>query len=148
MAIPKFLMKKGEVTIDIFTTYGIRVEDFPYLPLKTQPKNIVTRKYLDQDGDYEYVPTTLYYEPQKFTITFVYKGATNAADTNIKNFLDYLRGAEISMYSEHAKVGRQKCRLESISETPFLYRAKKDVVHIALTFKCNDPSTNITLSLA
>jgi len=146
MAIPKVLIKKGTTTQDIFATYGLKVTKFPYI-LRPEAKNIATRSYYDQDGDYEYIPATLKYKALEFNVTFAYKGALNGADTYVKNFFDFIMGAEISIYSEHAKVGRQKCRVVSNTNDPKFFRAKKDVVEFDITFKTNDPNTNITLTL-
>ena len=147
MAIPRTLIKKGTTTIDLFTTYGFMVEDFPFLPIKAKPKNIYERSYYDQDGNYTYIPATLKYEPQVFDLTFVYKGSKNGADTALPNFINYIIGTEFTIYNEHAKVGRAKCHIENINEKPKFYRWDKDVIAVTMTIKCNDPVTNTTLTL-
>lgn len=146
MAIPKFLIKKGEVITDVYAQWGIVVIDFPYLMINAKPKNIATKTYFDEQGDYEYIPDEITYHPQEFTIKFAYKGAKNAANAAIASFLNYIVG-EISLYSEFAKIGRQKCRVIQIEDGSKLFRANKDVAEFSVRFKSNDPVNNITLSL-
>jgi len=145
--IPRVLIKKGTDAVkDIFTTYGLRTSKYPYI-LKPVQKNVATRKYYDQDGDYEYIPATPKYEALEFVIGFAYKGAANGADTYIKNFLDYIVGSEITIYSEFTKTGRAKCRVVTdITDSKF-FRAGKDIVELDITFKTNDPNTNTALTL-
>jgi len=146
---PRFLIKKSSTTSDIYTAYGLRVVKFPYLPINSKPKNIAKRTYYDQTGDYLHFPTTITYEGIEFTVRFAYKGAKDAANTNITNFITYISGVEISIYSEYLKVGRQRVRVIEINNDPAFYRdSKKDVVEFDITFKTEDPNTNITLTLA
>lgn len=147
MATPKFLIKKGEIVTDVQAQWGIVVTDFPFLSINTKPKNIATRSYYDENGDYEYIPEVITYEPQEFTIKFAYKGAKDSAGTAIGSFINYI-SAEISLYSEHAGIGRQSCRIVSIDEPDRFYRtATKDVLSFSIRFKSNDPVTNVILSL-
>ena len=145
MAIPAFKIKKVSTTTDIFTTYAMRVVEFPFI-ISGKPKNIASRTYFDETGDYEYIPSTIYYESVEFVVKFAYKGAKDAANTAIANFLAYLAGAELTLYSAHLGVGRQKCRVSDAVEPIKFYRdGKKDITEFSVKFKCNDPNTNITL---
>lgn len=147
MAAPKFLIKKGDTTTDVYAQWGIVVTNFPYLTINAKPKNIASTKYFDQNGDYEYIPATITYEPQEFVVNFAYKGTKDAANTVIPAFISYI-SAEISLYSEHAKIGRQKCRIMEIQQDTKLFRTEtKDVVEFSIRFKSNDPITNVILSL-
>lgn len=147
MAIPKFLIKKGETITDVYAQWGIVVVNFPLLMIKAKPKNIATSKYYDKNGDYEYVPEVITYESQEFTIKFAYKGDVNTYGINVPSFINYI-SAEISLYSEYAGIGRQKCRIMEISEPSIFYRtATKDKIEFSIRFKCNDPVTNVILSL-
>ena len=145
--IPKVLIKKGITTTDIFATYEMRVVDFPTI-IYGKPKNIATRTYFDQNGDYEHIPATLYYESAEFTIRFAYKGAKDSANAKIATFLAYLSGAELTIYSEFVKLGRQKCRVSDAVEPIRFYRdGKKDLQEFSVKFKTNDPNTNVTLTI-
>lgn len=146
--IPKVLIKKGEVTKDIYVDYGLRVTSFPFLLLNAKPKNIATRKYPDQDGDYVYIPAVVRYEPQDFTVRFAYKGEKDSAGLNIAAFIAYISGAEITIYSEFVKVGRQRCRVMEISDDAKLNRTGvKDIVEFEITFRSEDPVNNVTLTI-
>jgi hypothetical protein len=146
MTIPKFLIKKGDVVTDIYAQWGIVVTSFPYLMINARPKNIASTKYYDQNGDYEYIPSVITYEPVEFTVGFAYKGAKDEANIKIPNFIEYISG-EISLYSEYAKIGRQKCRVVEIESDIFFRSNVSDVVSFTVKFKTNDPITNVILSL-
>lgn len=145
--IPKVLIKKGEVTKDIFTEYGLRVTAFPYLLLNAKPKNIATRTYYDQNGSYVYIPPTVKYEGQDFKVSFVYKGAKDSAGLNVSAFIAFISGAEISIYSEFVKVGRQRCRVMEIADGNLNRYDKKDILSLDITFRTEDPVSNITLTI-
>ena len=146
--IPKVLIKKGSTVTDIYATYSMMVVDFPFV-IQGKPKNIASRSYYDQNGDYEFIPSTIYYEPTEFTIRFAYKGSKQTAQGKINTFLTYISGAELSIYSEFIKLGRQKCRVSDEPEVVRFYSdGNKDLVEFTVKFKCNDPNTNITLALA
>jgi hypothetical protein len=147
MALPKFLIKKGDTTTDVYAQWSIVVTSFPYLTINAKPKNIASVKYYDQNGDYEYIPATITYESQEFLVSFAYKGIKDAANMVIPAFISYI-SAEISLYYEYAKIGRQKCRIVEILPDPKLFRTgAKDMVEFSIRFKTNDPITNVILSL-
>lgn len=144
--IPNVLIKKASTTTNIYTTYEMRVVEFPTI-IYGKPKNIASRSYFDQTGDYEYIPSTIYYESVEFSIKFAYKGTKDTAHTKIATFLAYLSGAELTIYSAFLGVGRQKCRVSDAVEPIKFYRdGKKDLVEFSVKFKCNDPNTNVTLT--
>jgi hypothetical protein len=76
----------------------------------------------------------------------------NKANYYVKGFLDYLtgrdgKGAELMVYDTYTKIGRQHVRFVSVSDDVFYRReGEMDVVTFSVTFKVNDPVTDITLS--
>lgn len=145
--IPKVLVKKGLVTKDILAEYGIAVTHFPFI-IGGKPKNIATRKYYDEDGDYVFIPETIKYDGIDFSVKFAYKGAFETAGGNIANFMAFISGAEISIYAEHLQIGRQRVRVaEPVEASKFYRTAKKDVIEFEVKFRTEDPMTNISLSV-
>jgi hypothetical protein len=66
--------------------------------------------------------------------------------------LDYLTGrdgdgAEFMVYDTYTKIGRQHMRFVSVGEDIFHREIESgDVIVFSVTFKVNDPVTDITLS--
>ena len=139
-----------EMAIDT-THWGMvaRVNPFPILPT---PKEVYRNEWLDEDGDDEYIPDELKISSYEIEVEFVYKGELNTAHTQIKGFLDYLTGrggtgAELMVYDTYTKIGRQSVRYVN-AEPDIFWRQEEggDVVVFVVTFKVNDPTTEITLS--
>jgi hypothetical protein len=131
------------------TQWGCYVTGSPYIPTATKPKNIVSQSWYDENGDDEYIPEVLYYEPIEATLNFVYKGTVAEAKTQITAFISYLRSGEFSFYDEFYKVGRQKSRLLDFSdEAMWLYddiEAQTGIAQFSIRVKINDPVTDVVL---
>lgn len=157
MAYKGILFKKGSLAaIDTAIQWGIYVEDSPYIPIPQQAKNILSQKWFDQQGDDEFIPEVIYYEPIEATIKFLYKGYVSDAKINIKSFIDYITGTIFSFYDKYSMIGRQNCRLLKFSDSAHLeYTGKEEVINgifqqpciakFEITIKINDPVNNITL---
>jgi hypothetical protein len=146
MSTPKTLIKKGDLIIDTLAEYGIFAIDFPVLLINARPKNIATISYYDEDGDYEFIPNKVKFEPQTFVVKFGYMG--DNFGNNISSFIDFISNSYFTIYNSHAKTGRQKCRVLEISEpTLFFKNEDKEVVEFSVQIKSNDPINNITLSI-
>ena len=129
--------------------WGGNVTDSPYIPVATTPKNITSQSWYDENGDDEYIPEELFYEPVEATLNFVYKGTVAEAKTQIKAFISYLRSGEFSFYDEFYKVGRQKSRLLDFSdEAKWSYDdaySQTGIAQFSIRVKINDPVTDIVL---
>lgn len=142
----RLLIKKDTVIKDTLADYGIYVKHVPFI-LFPKLKEPYSHSWYDEDGDDEYIPTTPRYESYNMTIDFVYKGAVNTANSNIKSFLEFLVGGYLTIYDEYTGIGRQKIRYVEVGDDASLYRRGNDVVEFNVTFKVNDPNTQVTLAL-
>lgn len=144
-------MKDDASVVDTFDRWGIVCKSFPF-KLYGEAKELPKYDWKDEDGDDEYVPDELPIAAYEVEVEFVYKGEVNTANTNVKDFLDYLTGrdgtgAELAVYDTYTMIGRQKVRFVSVDEDVF-YRQEGgcDVVVFSVTFKVNDPVTDIILA--
>lgn len=144
-------MRDDALVVDTFDNWGIVCKDFPF-KLYGEAKELPSHDWKDEHGDDEYVPRELKIASYEVEVEFAYKGEMNTANANIKGFLDYLTGrggtgAELKVYDTYTRIGRQHVRYVSVDEDVF-YRQEDggDVVVFVVTFKINDPVTEITLS--
>lgn len=147
MAIPKTIIRKNNVTIDLQASWGIVCTNFPFI-VGAKVKNVAEENYFDETGSYIFFPETPYHEAIEFNVRFAYKGAKDSANANISAFINYISGTEIAIYNEFMGMGRQRCWVTESSFSDRFYRDKnKDIVEFEIKFKCNDPMTNIILAV-
>ena len=144
-------MKSDALVVDTLDNWGIVCKEFPF-KLYGEAKELPSHDWKDEDGDDEYIPSELPIASYEVEVEFAYKGVMDSANANIKGFLDYLTGrdgsgVELMVYDTYTKIGRRSVRFVSVSEDVF-YRQEEggDVVVFSVTFKMNDPVTDITLS--
>lgn len=144
-------MKSDALVVDTLDNWGIVCKEFPF-KLYGEAKELPSHDWKDEDGDDEYIPSELPIASYEVEVEFAYKGVMDSANANIKGFLDYLTGrdgsgAELMVYDTYTKIGRQNVRFVSVGDDVF-YRQEEggDVVVFSVTFKVNDPVTDITLS--
>lgn len=162
------IQKAGGSVIDTFTQWGIVCCSVPFKAGGTT-KKLPVRTWYDEHGDDTYIPRQLKMEAYDAEFEMAYKGLELAtqpfnlshAFVQINAFLEWLsgndgaggNGAEISIYSPYAGIGRQGCYLSKISdESPHLQVAQErgnvyneTIVTFKVTFRVTDPVTNITL---
>ena len=143
------LFQVGEGAVCNSTDWGCYVMESPYIPVATKPKNISSQSWFDENGDDEYIPEVLFYEPVEATINFVFKGKVADAKTKITALISYLRDGEFKFYDEYYNIGRQRVRLLDFSDdAQFKYSdisKGEGVATFSVVFKINDPVTDITL---
>lgn len=146
-------MKDDAPVVDTFDNWGIVCKDFPF-KLYGEAKELSSHDWHDEDGDDEYIPSELKIASYELDVEFAYKGAMDTANSKISDFLDYLTGrggtgAELQVYDTYTKIGRQGVRFTSVDDDVFWRQEEGgDVVVFVVTFKVNDPMTDITLSKA
>lgn len=147
----------GDSVWDIETTYSNKITllDMPnIIPLK--PKNIYSHSWLDENGDDEYVPQTIYYEPVTVAMRFSAKvdnpSSTGTLRGTVKTFLDAIVGKVFSFYAPVQGIGRQDCRVESLGEEAVYHNlpiaggsSYEERLVFTVNVKINDPYTPITL---
>ena len=143
------LFKRDGESVRNSTEWGCYVTDSPYIPVALTPKNITSQSWYDENGDDEFIPETIYYEPAEATLNFVYKGTVADAKAQIMAFVNYLQGGYFSFYDTYYKVGRQQVRVKDFSNDATLtyMDGSQDlcVATFSVEIKINDPVTDITL---
>ena len=147
----------GGSTWDIETQYSNKIVllDMPK-NISLKPKNIYSHSWLDENGDDEYIPQTLYYEPVTIAMKFGAKvdnpSGTGTLRATVKSFLDAIIGKSFSFYAPVQGVGRQDCRVESLSEDAAYHNlpiaggsSYEEQLVFTVNVKINDPYTPITL---
>ena len=144
-------MKSDALVVDTLDNWGIVCKEFPF-KLYGEAKELPSHDWKDEDGDDEYIPSKLPISSYEMEVEFAYKGVMDSANANMKGFLDYLTGrdgsgVELIVYDTYTKIGRQSVRFVSVGDDVF-HRQEEggDVVVFSVTFKVNDPVTDITLS--
>ena len=131
------------------TEWGIWIKKVPFKVL-LDAKDIPSRKWFDQHGDDEYVPSTIFYEAYEIDCEFVYKGVYESANAQIKSFMSYLsNGGMFKFYDRYTKIGRTNVRYVKGDEDPEVFYRREgndDIVSFKVTLKVNDPVTDITLT--
>ena len=153
--------------------WGVWCKDIPF-KLWDKAKEPAKRSWNDEHGDDEYIPSTgLWLDAYEMTVEFGCKildsaiGSSSDEEvahvddvrTAVGSFLEYLRqSGMMKMYSTHTRIGRQNVRFVSVSddahwETEVHYETingvrtevKEEFLIFKVTFKVNDPKTDITL---
>lgn len=138
----------GSAVIETIEDFGFYCMDIPFTVIQ-KAKEPAVRSWKDEDGDDEYIPHTgLYAESYEMAIKFGFKGDKFAATQALGLFLAYLRGSGMmKMYCDYTLIGRQHVRFVSIADDATLVRDESgDLLVVKITFKVNDPTTDITLS--
>ncbi len=156
MATLKIKITGGSTTdVETLSSNKIVLLDMPKnIPLK--PKNIYSHSWFDENGDDEYIPQTLYYEPATVAMKFAARvdnpSSTGTLRGVVKTFLDSIIGKTFSFYAPNQGIGRQDCRVESVGEEALYHNlpiAGGSTYEEQLTFtvnvKINDPYTPVTL---
>lgn len=145
-------MNDESPVVDTLGKWGVVCKDFPF-KVYGDAKDLPKHDWKDEDGDDEYIPSVLPISSYEMEVEFAYKGAMDSANKKIKEFLDYLTGrdgtgAEFSVYDTYTRIGRQHMRFVSVKDDIFLRsESGGDVIVFAVTFKVNDPVTDITLAV-
>lgn len=138
----------GSTVYETVADFEMYCMDIPFI-IFGEAKELPKNEWKDENGDDEYIPSTLCMESYEMTVKFAYKGTEKSANTKINAFLRYLTGidgsgAEMSMYSTYTQIGRRNIRFVKVSDDAELIRDKNgDILMFEVTFKVNDPTTNI-----
>lgn len=129
--------------IETISSFGMFCMDNPF-KIAESVKEPTKRSWYDENGDDEYIPETgLYMSSYESEVKFGFKGSAFGANEKLKSFLEYLRKGMLKIYCEFNKIGRQHVRLKSIKQTLDRNPDSEDILIVAVTFKFNDPITDI-----
>lgn len=137
----------GAEVKETIADFGMYCMEDPFV-LYSEAKDVTKRSWYDEHGDDEYIPKNgQYIQSYENSVKFGFRGNEFGANENLRSFLDYLCSGMMKMYCEFNKVGRQHVRFKSVKQT--LYRDKDDgdILIVTVTFKFNDPVTDIKPSV-
>lgn len=138
-------LKEGSVVRDS-TEWGILVKSFPF-KLRPDVKEPAKRDWKDQNGDDEFIPSNAVFKAYTMDVDFLFIGDSGTGNQKIGEFIDYLTAdGEFSVYDTYTKIGRTHVRYISMKEDAFKRRDQgRDFISFSISFKVNDPVTQITL---
>jgi hypothetical protein len=121
-----------------------------------KPKNIYSHSWLDENGDDEYLPSTIYYEPVTIPMKFSAKvdnpSSTGTLRATVKQFLDAIIGKTFSFYAPVQGIGRGDCRVDSLDADAAYHNlpiaggtSYEERLVFTVNVKINDPYTPVTL---
>lgn len=144
--------KEGSLVKESVSDFGIWCKDFPF-KIFGEAKELAITDWKDEDGDDEFIPDVIRIKAYDIDVEFCYKGEVNSANVKINDFLNYLTGRDgggvsMKVYDDYTGIGRQKLRFKSTSKDAEIVRndTDGDIIIFNVTFKVNDPVTNVILS--
>ncbi|WP_065218448.1 MULTISPECIES: hypothetical protein [Butyricimonas] len=144
--------KEGSLVKESVSDFGIWCKDFPF-KIHGDAKELANTEWSDEDGDDEFIPDVIRLKSYEISVEFAYKGVSGSANEKIRDFLDYLTGrdgsgASLKVYDSFTGIGRKNVRFMSVSQDGEYVRsdAEGDVFLFKVTFKVNDPVTDIILT--
>lgn len=139
--------KSGASVVETIERFGLYCVEIPFKPV-SDVKEVVSRKWYDEDGLDEYIPTDgLKLSDYDIDIKFGYKGDKFGANTAVNSLVSYLLEGYVSLYDTYTKIGRRHVRFVKLNDNAELVRDDDgDILVFSVTMKVCDPKTNITLS--
>lgn len=154
----RFLIKIGDGAVtDVFQAYGMVLENMPSI-IPLTPKNIYSHSWTDEDGDDEYIPENIKYESVECDFTFGCSStdSSNTVFDKLNAFIAWLQSGTFSFYCEYSGIGRQDVRLSELQDDARYSKhtlrrngidMTEEVLSFTVTFKINNPKTDVSLSL-
>lgn len=140
----------GSLVKETIADFDIYCADIPF-KLFVEAKAPSKRDWFDEHGDDEYIPNgELKLKAYTMDVRFCCKGDKYSSNEKIKKFINYLTGldgsgAEMKMYCTWTKIGRKGIRFDKLNDKAELLRDEDgDTLVFTITFKVNDPITDIT----
>lgn len=140
----------GSPVKETIADFDIYCADMPF-KLFVEAKAPSKRDWFDEHGDDEYIPNGgLKLKAYTMDVRFCCKGDKYSSNEKIKKFINYLSGldgsgAEMKMYCTWTKIGRKGIRFDKLNDKAELLRDEDgDTLVFTITFKVNDPITDIT----
>lgn len=137
---------KYEKPFDTRESYGLWIKHVPYM-MFPKVKDIVTQNWADEQGEDTWLPTAgIVNEAYDLSVDFVYLAKDGMANERIRAFIERIRGKWLKIHDGYTNIGRQGVYLQEFDQEPtFLRRGLRDVVIFKVSFRVNDPNTNIVL---
>nr|WP_315091208.1 hypothetical protein [uncultured Prevotella sp.]DAJ99713.1 MAG TPA: hypothetical protein [Caudoviricetes sp.] len=143
-------MKEGAAVKETVADFDIYCAEIPFR-LFVEAKDPSKRDWMDEHGDDEYIPDSgLKLKAYTMDVKFCCKGDKFSSNAKIQKFVEYLTGmdgsgAVMMMYCTWTKIGRRGIRFDKLNDKAELVRdGDGDTLVFTITFKVNDPVSNIT----
>lgn len=143
-------MKEGAAVKETVADFDIYCAEIPFR-LFVEAKDPSKRDWMDEHGDDEYIPDSgLKLKAYTMDVKFCCKGDKFSSNAKIQKFVEYLTGmdgsgAVMMMYCTWTKIGRRGIRFDKLNDKAELVRdGDGDTLAFTITFKVNDPVSNIT----
>lgn len=139
----------GAAVKETIADFGMYCMEFPF-KIFSGVKAPTSRSWYDEEGDDEYIPDDgLRMEAYEIAVKFGYKGESGSAPKAVRDFLTFLRTAGLmKMYCEYGDIGRRNVRLKTVSDdAELIHDASGDLVVFKVTFKVNDPVSDVVLKI-
>lgn len=143
-------MKEGAAVKETVADFDIYCAEIPFR-LFVEAKDPSKRDWMDEHGDDEYIPDSgLKLKAYTMDVKFCCKGDKFSSNVKIQKFVEYLTGmdgsgAVMMMYCTWTKIGRRGIRFDKLNDKAELVRdGDGDTLVFTITFKVNDPVSNIT----
>lgn len=153
--LPFYIQKagSGNTCKNSLTEWDMAVKSFPfkYLPEAKDPSH---NDWYDENGNDEYVPSELKFKAYDIDVEFIIceddttsAGATTTSDKHIRTkltaFFNYIKSGEFKIVDSYTGIGRQHIRYVKFDSQSFRRRADHAMLVFKVTFKVNDPITNM-----
>ena len=147
-----YMQKEGDGTPlkETIAAFGMYCMSIP-MSVGDGIKALSERSWAGEDVLYSCVPGRLSLEAYTIKIKFGYKGAKYGANPKLKEFVDYLTGADgsgvyMKLYCDYTGIGRRHVRLTKLPGEAELVRNgdEGDILVAEFEFKADDPVTSIS----
>ena len=143
-------------TVDTYTQWGIVCAKSPFRRYG-DPKDVVSRNWLDENGEDVYIPFNVMLKKFDLEISFLCNGTANTVRSNVKDFLSYLMGrastvnrvgARLAIYDTYNAIGWKDVRMKSYSSDGLVMDNSDTevVLEFKVIFEVYDPYTEVKYS--
>ena len=142
---PLLLLKEGGSVTDSNARWGIVVQSMPF-KLVPDVKEYAKTDWKDADGDDEFIPAVPRFKAYEMEVSFLCVAPCGEANARIRAFWDFVKAGEMMMHDTYTGIGRRGVRFAKFAPKALRRRdGGTDAVEFKMTFKVNDPVTQIDL---
>lgn len=142
---PLLLLKEGGSVTDSNARWGIVVQNMPF-KLVPDVKEYAKTDWKDADGDDEFIPAVPRFKAYEMEVSFLCVAPCGEANARIRAFWDFVKAGEMMMHDTYTGIGRRGVRFAKFAPKALRRRdGGTDAVEFKMTFKVNDPVTQIDL---
>lgn len=144
---PLLLCKQGDQeVVDTNERWGIVVQQIPF-KLLPDVKEYARTEWKDADGDDEFIPAIPRFKAYEMEVTFLCIAPHGQAHGRIRAFWDYVKAGELMLHDTYTGIARRRVRYAKFAPKALRRRSgQQDAVEFKMTFKVNDPVTEVDLT--